>query len=72
MFVSLKPTGKLAFMIFTWTCSGQFGSSWGDSGALRNSDACTPEMKVKRCIFFDVTKHPILHFQLNLDLDLHL
>ncbi|KAK6127799.1 hypothetical protein DH2020_038508 [Rehmannia glutinosa] len=24
---------------------GQFDSSWGDSGVLRNSDACTPEMK---------------------------
>ncbi|KAK6127848.1 hypothetical protein DH2020_038417 [Rehmannia glutinosa] len=25
--------------------AGQFDSSWGDSGVLRNSDACTPEMK---------------------------
>ncbi|KAL8474451.1 hypothetical protein ACS0TY_031065 [Phlomoides rotata] len=25
--------------------TGQFDSSWDDTGALRNSDACTPEMK---------------------------
>ncbi|KAL0425218.1 UNVERIFIED_CONTAM: putative serine/threonine protein kinase IREH1 [Sesamum radiatum] len=25
--------------------SGQFDTSWGDSGVLRSSDACTPEMK---------------------------
>ncbi|GFP89451.1 probable serine/threonine protein kinase ireh1 [Phtheirospermum japonicum] len=25
--------------------TGQFDSSWGDSGVLRNSDACTPETK---------------------------
>ncbi|XP_042063880.1 probable serine/threonine protein kinase IREH1 isoform X1 [Salvia splendens] len=29
--------------------TGQFGSSWDESGALRNSDACTPEMKTYDC-----------------------
>ncbi|XP_041998474.1 probable serine/threonine protein kinase IREH1 isoform X1 [Salvia splendens] len=29
--------------------TGQFGSSWDDSGALRNSDACTPETKTYDC-----------------------
>ncbi|KAK4414086.1 putative serine/threonine protein kinase IREH1 [Sesamum alatum] len=29
--------------------TGQFDSSWGDSGVLRSSDACTPEMKTYDC-----------------------
>lgn len=64
VFIDVTLCCKSAFIIFHLGLFilGQFGSSWDDSGALRNSDACTPETKVKRGILFDVTKHPIIHF----------
>ncbi|PIN18712.1 Microtubule-associated serine/threonine kinase [Handroanthus impetiginosus] len=40
-----QPPSRLQNAESSSEATGQFDSSWGDSGVLRNSDACTPEMK---------------------------